>query len=279
MLLPFDGPLNLTHTLESGQAFRWQPAEGSHFGVIYGNIVKLRRVPKGIEFFSNPTPEEVFAPVLSDYLRLEDDMPGVYRLLGKDPSLASAIRKYRGLRLLRQEPWECLVCFILSINSSVLQISRNVERLSAEFGPELHLDDHVSHAFPTPEDLASIGEKGLRERRLGFRAPFLAGIAGKVCDGSLDLEALRHMPYPEAKQALLGVHGIGEKVAGCGLLFSLDHLEAFPVDRWVRRAVLDHYFPGKHLTDRLIRSWAAEYFGPYAGYAQQYLFHWKRLHR
>ncbi len=140
------------------------------------------------------------------------------------------------------------------------------------------MDDRVRHAFPTPAQLAEASEVDLRRLGLGFRAPYVAQATRRVLEGRLDLEQLAQMPYPEARAGLMECPGIGPKVADCICVFSLEKLEAFPIDVWVRRALGEWYFPGqKTPPDRVLREWAQDRFGRYAGYAQQYLFHGRRL--
>ena len=133
------------------------------------------------------------------------------------------------------------------------------------------------HTFPTPSDLAEAGELELRRLGLGFRAPYVHKAAIAVLEGRLDMQALVRMPYPEAKAALMECPGIGSKIADCIAVFSLEKLEAFPIDVWIRRALREWYFPGqKTPPDRVLLEWAQEHFGRYGGYAQQYLFHGRR---
>ena len=138
----------------------------------------------------------------------------------------------------------------------------------------------MRHAFPTAVQLAKAGEAELRELGLGFRAPYVAAAARLVAEGRLDLDALIGMPYPEAKARLMECPGIGPKIADCIAVFSLEKLEAFPIDVWVRRALAEWYFPDKKRpTDRVLLEWAQNHFGRYGGYSQQYLFHGRRLER
>ena len=277
MHLTIDQPLDLASTLESGQAHRWRREGQWYYSVIFGRLVQIRQDVLGVEFHCTPGSENALAPLLNDYLRLEDDLPSIYEEISKDGRIAGAIEKYRGLRLLRLDPWECLVSFICSANSNIPRIGATMETLSESFGHPLKLKGHVRYTFPTPEDLAEAGEKRLRELKLGFRAKYVAHASRRVADGALDLMALREAPYLEAKEVLTSLPGVGEKVADCVLIFSLNKLEAFPIDRWVRRAVEEWYLGGQRLNYARLREWAVGYFGPYAGYAQQYLFHGKRL--
>ena len=306
--LSIQQPFDLASSLESGQAHRWRRAspersrkdeqgEGWHWGVVYGNLIKIRLTtppplcqggatggsgrPYGVEFSSAPRHDSGYMEsLLWSYFRLDDDIEAIYREISRDPRVAAMVCQYRGLRLLRVEPWECLIAFICSANSNIPRIHANMEALSESFGQPLALEGHVRHTFPSPEQLAGAGEAALRALGLGFRAPYVARAALTVAEGKLDLEALRHMPYQEAKARLIELPGVGSKIADCVLLHSLDKLEAFPIDVWVRRALLDWYFQGqKPPPDRVMFEWAQEYFGPYAGYAELYLFHGRRLNK
>lgn len=277
MLVPFDRPLNLPDTLECGQAFRWQRRSEWYFGVVYNNLVKLRQTPGGIEFSCAPDSEATLGPRLRDYLRLDDDLEAIYRAICVDERVRDAVALYRGMRLLRQDPWECLISFICSANSNVRRISTNVEAMSTAFGQPVTLDGETRSTFPTPEALADAGEMKLRALGLGFRAKYVAATARAIAGGRLDLFALREAPYEEALAALLALPGVGDKVANCVLLFSLDKLEAFPVDIWIERALREWYLDCQKLPRARMRPWAQAHFGPYAGYANQYLFHRRRL--
>lgn len=277
MLIPIEQPFNLTHTLECGQAFRWRREGDWYYGVIFGNILKIRQTLLGVEFKSYPQTEEEIVNRLIYYLRLDDDLPDIYAKIGKDERMCRAITQFYGLRLLRQEPWECLASFICSISSNIPRISECIEALCRKMGDPLEMDGHVRYSFPSPERVMELGETGLRLIGWGFRAPYLAGTADRIGRGIYDLDGLRELTYDDAKNDLLSLHGVGDKVADCVLLFSLEKLDSFPIDRWVRRAVEEWYAVGHNPSYDAIRTWALEYFGGHAGYAQQYLFHRRRL--
>ena len=279
MLIPIDQPFNLTHTLECGQAFRWRREGDWYYGVIYGNILKIRQTLLGVEFNSYPLPEEEIVNRLAYYLRLDDDLPEIYRIIGRDYRMRHAIAQYFGLRLLRQEPWECLVSFICSISSNIPRISQSIESLCGKMGDRLEMDGHVRFSFPGPEKVMELGETGLRLMGMGFRAPYLADTADRIGRGVYDLEGLRELNYDDAKKDLMTLFGVGDKVADCVLLFSLEKLDSFPIDRWVRRAVEEWYSVGENPSYDAIRTWALDYFGVHAGYAQQYLFQGRRLEK
>lgn len=277
MLLEANGPFDLTHTLESGQAFRWRRDGDAYRGVVDGALFVARQADGGVEFASYPRPAGETAPRLRSYLRLDDDLPAFYRRWRRDRRLSKSIRAYPGLRLVRQDPWECLVTFVISIYSNIPRIRGHIEEISRLYGDPIRAGDGVDYAFPSPARLAEVGEREFRELRLGFRSRFLARLARETLDLGIDLASLRGRSYAEARETLLQLYGVGEKVVDCVLAFSLDKPEAFPVDVWVRRAVQEWYFSGEKVTDRAVRLWAAGYFGPDAAYAQQYLFHQRRL--
>lgn len=288
MELAVDQPFDLAASLESGQAHRWR-REGEWFtGVIQGSFVKIRQASFSaqgsardvVEFRSEPWPEAALLPRLQAYFRLDDDLNAVYQEICQDLRVAEMVGRYPGLRLLRQEPWECLIAYICSANNNIPRIHQMVEKLAESFGSPITLDGLVRHTFPTPQRLAQVSEGELRQLGLGFRARYIAPAAQAVADGSLDLAALAHAPYEEAKAPLMECPGIGPKIADCVLVFSLEKLEAFPIDVWVRRALGEWYFPGqKTPPDRVLLEWARQHFGRYAGYSQQYLFHGRRLER
>lgn len=270
-------PLDLPATLESGQAHRWQKDGESYWGVVYGHMLKVRQVDAGIEIYSEPELTSSSKAMLASYFRLDDDLAEIYEEINRDPRIDAMIRRYPGLRLLRQEPWECLVAFICSATSNIPRIANNMESMADAFGEPRSLQGRVRNTFPPPHKIAGAGEMALRELGLGFRAKYLARAAIKVAEGELDLEEVRELPYWEARAKLTELYGIGSKIADCVLVFSLDKLEAFPIDRWVSRAVGEWYLNGEKMSYDDIVNWAHGYFGRYAGYAQQYLFHGGRL--
>ncbi len=280
MLIPIDSPFDLKSTLYSGQAFRWRPEGGWDVGVVFNNILCLRQIAGGVEFTSGPDAEETIASLLRDYLGVGVDIENVYSSINKDSRIGASLRDYRGLHILRQDPWECLIGFIISSFSNIQRISKHVEDLAETYGTGLTLGAHKRSTFPGAETLAGVGEGRLREMGLGYRAPYVAKTAAMVADGEIDLFTLRETPYEETLEALLRLPGVGDKVANCVMLFSLDKTNAFPVDVWIQRALQDWYFgPENKLSPPKMRLWAQEYFGQYAGYANQYLFHGKRLQK
>ena len=275
------GPFDLASTMECGQAFRWRqinsPDLGACFeGVIFGNLVRVGQLGDELLFTSEPDPPSTFRPILEEYLGLDHDLESIYAGLSADPVLARLIDKYPGLRVLRQDPWECLVSFICSANNNIARISRNVEDIASTFGRRVAVDGEERWAFPPPDALAAAGEQALRDLRVGYKAEYIDKTSKLVAEGYVDLYALRETPYEHALEAVTGFPGVADKIGNCVLLLSLDKLEAFPVDVHIERAVRREYSPetgGKPMTKLRMREWAQQQFGPHAGYANQYLFY------
>ena len=278
--LTIDPPFDLASTLESGQAHRWRKEDGCYSGVVRGNFIKMRQSKHGVEFCSQPWPESSVVPILQNYFRLDDDLSAIYQDITQDLRVATMVNRYPGLRILRQEPWECLVAFICSANSNIKRIHQVMEKMASSYGERIEMNGEVRHAFPTPIQLVEAGEQGLRSLGLGFRAPYVDKATRRVVEKLLDLDELVDMPYDEAKSRLMECPGIGPKIADCIMVFSLEKLEAFPIDVWVRRALAEWYFPGeKTPSNQTLAEWAHEHFGRYGGYSQQYLFHGRRLEK
>lgn len=275
-LLCPNGGFDLSGTLTSGQAFRWQPEAGAWTGVIARKWVRLTAVQKGIL-------AETAEPVegwdwLTHYLQTHVDLSKVLESFPDDEPMRQARAHGQGLRLLRQEPWECLASFILSSTKRIVQIQQAIGLLSLRYGDPLpHLASKGPvHAFPSPVRIAQTTETELRECKVGFRAPYLLSAARAVEAGHLDLEGLRLQSTEKARERLTSLVGVGPKIADCVLLFAYGFQDAFPVDVWVQKALSQLYFPGRKRSPDQLKRFAGSHFGPHAGYAQQYLFHYMR---
>ena len=289
MELAIAQPFELELSLTMGQAFRWRPlGDGWFSGVLGDYLVHIRLTDGGVEYRAGGADGAVDADLseaLCRYFRLDTDHIGaIYAdLAGRDPHLEPLISAYRGMRILRQEPWECLVSYICSANNNIARISAIAEKIAETFGPAVQLNHDRRHTFPTAERLVADGaaEETLAAMNLGLRrAPNIMAAARRVCEGDLDLIALRQQSYPEVMRTLMEgsrrrskANGIGPKIADCVALFALDQMNAFPVDTHIRREVNDRYFHSAKLpSDAQVVEWAREKFGDYAGYAGQFLF-------
>jgi N-glycosylase/DNA lyase len=267
---------DLAATLDGGQAFRWTRRAGGWEGVVASRWLRLEERPGGLRAeTASPTPDWSW---LRDYLRLDDDLPAILATFPDDPPLRAAVAACRGLRLLRQEPWEGLASFMLSATKQIVQIRQCVALLCERFGELVAVPPGrpPAHAFPTPARLAAATEAELRACKTGFRAPRLLAAAQAVAAGRLDLEALRGRPCVEARAELMRLAGVGRKIADCVLLFAYGFQAAFPVDVWVLKALRELYFPKRRPKPARLRRFSETHFGPHAGYAQQYLFHYIR---
>jgi N-glycosylase/DNA lyase len=215
---------------------------------------------------------------LAEYLGAEEDLGAVLASFPPDEPMRAAVSGCRGLRLLRQEPWECLASFVLSSTKQIVQIRRMVELLSERLGEPVAVPagHPPAYAFPEAARLAGVGETELRACGLGFRARYLRAVAARIARAEPELESLRERSLEAAREGLLALPGVGPKIANCVLLFALGFERAFPLDVWVLRALRQLYFPGRRVTFRRLQRFSETYFGPRGGYAQQYLFHHMR---
>lgn len=256
---------DLFQTLSCGQCFRWKKqGDGSFFLTALGKtcLISQDRRDQTV-VFHNVSPAE-FTAVWAPYFDLETDYQTIrVRLSALDPTLAEAAAFAPGIRILRQDPWEALCTFIISQNNNIPRIQGIVDRLCESFGAPIP----GGYAFPTPQRLAALSVEDLAPLRAGFRAKYLCSAAQLVTDGTVNLAALYTMPLAEARQHLTQIYGVGSKVAECVLLYGFHRMECFPMDVWMKR-VMERLFPGRDST----------FFGPDAGIAQQYLFHYARQH-
>jgi N-glycosylase/DNA lyase len=269
---------DLAATLSSGQAFRWRERDGWWEGVIGARWVRLQhRDDQGIAA-ETAVPQNDWQ-WLRDYLQADLDLDSVLRTFPDDEPMRASVAACRGLRLLRQEPWECLASFILSSTKQIVQIQQIIGLLCERFGAPLPTPPGRAplHAFPTAARLAAASEGELRACKMGFRAPNLLATARQVADEKIDLKSLRLCSVEDARERLVQLPGVGPKIANCVLLFACGFPQAFPVDVWVMKALRQLYFPKRRPSPARLRRFVATHFGPNAGYAQQYLFHYMRL--
>lgn len=267
---------DLAATLDSGQAFRWEARDGAWEGVVGRRWLRARQTESGLAL-ETPEPVQDWDWALR-YFQTSTDLEAVVAAFPQDEPLRAAVAACHGLRLLRQDSWECLASFILSSTKQIVQIRQIVGMLCQRFGERIVAppDRPPVFSFPSAERLAECGESELRDCKMGFRAPYLLGSARVVADGQIDLRRLESLPLVEAREELMRLPGVGRKIADCALLFGFGFQEAFPVDVWVLKALQRLYFPKRRADPKRIKRFVESYFGPRAGYAQQYLFHYMR---
>ncbi len=264
---------SLQATLTSGQTFRWKQDHGWFYGVLGPIIVKVKQ--EGDRLFYTSSDPVLVPGDLEHYLGLDVNIRQVLSSIDVDMQIHHAITSHRGLRVLRQEAWEALASFICASFNNIKRIEGMIERLCQAYGEPVSMNGCRSFTFPRPEKIAGTPERHLRSLGLGYRAPYLRSTAKLVADGKLPIQQLRRTDYETTKIALLGCDGVGDKVADCVALFGFEKYEAFPIDVWVERA-MRYYFRHRKVTRRQLHEYARRHFGPYAGYAQQYLYHYVR---
>ncbi len=289
-VIRLSGPVSLKATLECGQAFRWKPAAfpgRPALPVAYRGVIgelalavgQTSPVTSEIYVAWDPSSVSLSGPsyvsqVVRRYFSDEDDIKTIEGVLSRSGGvMAEAVAYGRGLRILTQDPWECLASYVLSLNKNIPAISKTVEYLAGCFGEPAGMG---AFGFPSPGAIASQDVSSLRQSRCGFRDKYLYDAAVKVLSGDVDLELVRSMPVEEARQELMKIKGVGPKVADCVLLFGYHRLDVFPVDVWIARAVSRHFMGGKKLGPREAREFGERRFGAFAGYAQEHLFYWIR---
>lgn len=283
--LSSSSPFSLDFTLCCGQAFRWDKQGHWWYGVVREKVFKVRQTGEKLEF------ENVGVDFVENYFGLQDDLPKIFSQISKDRHIKQAVDKFKGLRILRQDPWECLISYICATYKNIPAIKQMLFNLCRKFGDKIGFERGSFYAFPSSQRLAKTTVAELAECGLGYRAKYVAKTAKKVYTEDFDFERLRKIPYEEAKEALLEFPGVGLKVADCALLFSSSKLQAFPVDVWIKRIILK-YYPNhflKEFVKKISRTnsitpseyeklslFGQTYFGNYAGYAQEYLYHHER---
>jgi N-glycosylase/DNA lyase len=262
--------------LQSGQAFRWRKIEDAWESVVSGRWVRLKDEARGIRAEAVRSGDEDWNWI-REYLQVNTNLRAVTASFPKDEHLAAAVKECHGLRLLKQDPWECLASFILSSTKQIVQIQQIVALVCERFGERVPAASTEQwFAFPEAERIAALSEAELRCCKMGFRAPYLKGSAEMVRRGEVNLDAIRALDVGAAREELMRLPGVGRKIADCVLLFAYGFQQAFPVDVWVLKAIRELYFPRRRPNVKKIIRFTESYFGPNAGYAQQYLFHYMR---
>lgn len=256
--------LDLEQTLDCGQSFRWKKqSDGSFKGVAYGKCVTVSL--DGTNLYIENADKQDFENIWYDYFDLSLDYGKIReQIAGLHPVLKEASQYAPGIRILKQEPYETLCTFIISQNNNIKRIKGIVQRLCEGFGEPI---DNGEFAFPTAEKMSTLSPEDLSMLRAGFRNRYLVDAAQKVASGEVNLEMCKTADYDLARRELMKITGVGTKVADCTLLFGMHRTDAFPIDIWMRRA-MEKLFPDMTGAD----------FGEYAGIAQQYIFHYSRMH-
>jgi|SRR5579885_933969 len=267
--------INIETTINSGQVFLWNKIGEQWVGIDGQDIIILRQKPYSLKSSGD----------IDNFLRTDDNLEKILKNISTDKTVRGAMRQSQGLRLIRQDPFQCYISFVCSSNSSIQNIKSMLGNLCRKFGVKKELEGYQQYTFPKVETLANASMKDLLDCSLGFRAKYVKEAAKAVYSNKINFKDLRKSNYQDAVRSLKNVLGIGNKIADCIALFSLDKLEAFPIDRWTQRILLKYYedifsdISEKPLTEKKyekLHDEIVKYFGPYAGYSQQFLFKMER---
>lgn len=256
------------HIFECGQCFRWErEADGSYTIVACGRVINVLKKDECV--ILNNVTEEEFQDIWHGYFDFETDYGKIKQTLAKhDLFLKSAVKYGGGIRILNQDLWECMISFIISSNNNIPQIQRIIQRLCERFGDRLSYGGKTYYTFPGPDRI--VGD--LSFSRVGYRERYIKSACTLYLSGNI--AHLDSLDTDSARKKLLTIQGVGPKVADCILLFGLGRREVFPVDVWAKRFL--NCFYSEAMKTKTPREFAAEAFGPLAGYAQQYLFYYMR---
>lgn len=263
-----------THTFDCGQCFRWTREEdGSYTGVVGGRVANISCKGAVTEIKNSNLKD--FKNIWFDYLDLGRDYSEIKLNISRDDTMRKAVAFGCGIRLLQQDMWETLISFIISANNRIPMIKKVVAAISETYGEEIRYEGRSWFSFPGPERLSVCSLENLELCKAGFRCKYILETAKLVASGKFDLQSLKTLDREEARRLLVQLPGVGYKVADCTLLFSGTRPDVFPTDVWVKRVMEGLYFK-REASFKEIWQYAQDYFGEYAGYAQQYLFYYAR---
>ena len=266
--------IDIDNSINSGQVFLWKKIKKNWYGIDGQNILKINEGGK-IESIQNTK---------IDFFRKNDNIQKIIKSISKDKTVKKAISQYEGLRLFNQDPFQCMISFIISSNSNIQKIKNSLEKISKKFGTKLVVQNEEFYLFPKPEKIAKASINEIKTCGVGYRAPFIKEAAKMVTSKKINFEYLKNSDYNETKRNLRLIPGVGNKVADCIMLFSLNKLDAFPLDTWMIK-ILERYYSNefhietKTITEKqyeILHKKIVDYFGPYCGYAQQFLFKMER---
>jgi len=264
----------LSHIFDCGQCFRWnRRPNGKYIGVAFGKVIEVEKKEDDVIIY-NISGEE-FKNTWCEYFDLNRDYGEIKEELSKDPLLKKSDDFGYGIRLLKQEKLEMLISFIISSNNRIPMIKKAIENISKKWGEKLTYKDEVFYSFPTIEKLSTASEEDFEQCSTGFRAKYLKDTIGRVYSGEFDLNYIASLSDDECHKELQKLMGIGPKVADCIMLFSMEKYSAFPVDVWVKKAMMKFYV-APDVSLKKIRDFGRDKFGNLSGFAQQYLFYYAR---
>ena len=271
------------HIFECGQCFRWNKEDDdSYTGVVGINVLNVKKDQNNI--IIKGICKDNIQDVCMQYFNLGTDYNKIKTDLSKiDENMKISIQYGDGIRILKQDPWETLISFIISANNNIPRIKGIIEKISKKYGKEIEWNNTKHYTFPTPEELSRATVRELRLLGLGFRDSRVFETTKMVKENKIDIANLEKMEDINLlREELLKFPGVGPKVADCIMLFSMKKHEVFPIDVWVKRVITELYLNeiaennSKNISNKKILELAEKKFGKLAGIAQQYLFYWRR---
>ena len=266
--------INIDNSINSGQVFLWEKNGTDWYGINGQDILKINENGIIKSILNSKT----------NFFRKNDNMQEIIKSISKDETVKKSVKQYEGLRIFKQDPFQCMISFIISSNSNIQKIKNSLEKISKKFGKKVKIQNKEFFLFPKPEKLANASIEEIKTCGVGYRAPFIKQASKMIILKKINFEYLEKCNYEEAKKNICLVPGIGNKVADCIMLFSLNKLEAFPLDTWMIK-ILEKYYSNefnietKTITQKqyeILHEKIVNYFGPYCGYAQQFLFKMER---
>jgi len=266
--------INIDNSINSGQVFLWEKNGNDWYGINGQDILKINKNGIIKSLLNSKT----------NFFRKNDNMQEIIKSISKDEIVKKSVKQYVGLRIFKQDPFQCMISFIISSNSNIQKIKSSLEKISKKFGTKVKIQNKEFFLFPKPEKLANASIEEIKKCGVGYRAPFIKQASKMIVLKKINFKYLEKCDYQEAKKKICVIPGIGNKVADCILLFSLNKLEAFPLDTWMIK-ILEKYYSNqfnietKTITKKqyqILHEKIVNYFGPYCGYAQQFLFKMER---
>ena len=266
--------INIDNSINSGQVFLWEKNGTDWYGINGQDILKINENGVIKSILNSKT----------NFFRKNDNMQEIIKSISKDKTVKKSVKQYEGLRIFKQDPFQCMISFIISSNSNIQKIKNSLEKISKKFGKKVKIQNKEFFLFPKPEKLANASIEEIKKCGVGYRAPFIKQASKMIVLKKINFKYLEKCDYEEAKKNICVIPGIGNKVADCILLFSLNKLEAFPLDTWMIK-ILEKYYSNqfnietKTITKKqyqILHEKIVNYFGPYCGYAQQFLFKMER---
>ncbi len=264
---------DLIETFDCGQCFRWEKCDDGFIGVAFKRALKITQSGDTLTLYD--TKKEDWNNIWSSYFDIKRDYGDIKNKLANDEIMKQAIEFGSGIRILNQEPFECLISFIISASNNIPRIKKIIDSLCTNFGEKITYLGKDYYTFPTADRLSALELSDLAVIKAGFRDKYILSAAKCVKCGQIDLDCLKRASLEYAKGELLKLSGVGNKVAECVLLFSLEKYSSFPVDVWIKR-IMEYCFFESEQTKDAISEFAQNKFGELGGFAQQYLFYWAR---